>query len=154
MNRILCYHCLNLKVKCSTTTFLTINKIKYSICNHDILSYKMHRSLPTPLPFLFHSLIIFFKSLFVFDPTKHSHLIKPTGLLQQVVQPLCNSGPPRGTRNPAFTQVFRANHAQKLPKIHVHAKFTRSRFDTKLIYHAITQFFPFNSRFHALKYVL
>ena len=36
-------------------------------------------------------------------------------------------GPARGTRIPAFTQVFRTNHAQKLPEIHVHAKFTHSR---------------------------
>ena len=34
--------------------------------------------------------------------------------------------PQRGTRNPALTQVFRTNHAQKLPEIHVHAKFTQS----------------------------
>ena len=33
-------------------------------------------------------------------------------------------GLPRGTRDPAFTQVFSTNHAQKLPEIHVHAKFT------------------------------
>ena len=36
-NHPLHYHCLNLKVKCSTNTFLTINKIKYSKCNHVIM---------------------------------------------------------------------------------------------------------------------
>ena len=33
----------------------------------------------------------------------------------------------QGKRNPALTQVFCTNHAQKLPKIHFHAKFTQSR---------------------------
>ena len=33
-------------------------------------------------------------------------------------------GPPRRALNPAFIQLFRTNHAQKLPEIHVHAKFT------------------------------
>ena len=36
------YHCLILKVKCSTNTFLTIDKIKNSKCIHDIVSYKLH----------------------------------------------------------------------------------------------------------------
>ena len=36
-------------------------------------------------------------------------------------------GPLRMARNPTFTQVFFANHAQKLPEIQVHAKFTQSR---------------------------
>ena len=30
-------------------------------------------------------------------------------------------------QDPAFTQVFRTNHAQKLPEIHVHTKYTQSR---------------------------
>ena len=38
-----------------------------------------------------------------------------------------SQGPPRGTRNHAFTQVFQTNHAKKLPEIHVHAKFIQSR---------------------------
>ena len=40
----------------------------------------------------------------------------------------CGKWPsPSGIRNPTFTQVFRTNHAQKLPEIHVHAEFTQSR---------------------------
>ena len=39
---------------------------------------------------------------------------------------LSSSGPPRGTWNPTSMQVFRTNHAQKLPKIYVHAKFNQS----------------------------
>ena len=35
--------------------------------------------------------------------------------------------PLRGARNPAFTQVYRTNHAQKLLEIDAHAKFTQSR---------------------------
>ena len=38
----------------------------------------------------------------------------------------CLQGPPKGTRNPAFTQVLRTNHAKKLPEIYVHVKFIQS----------------------------
>ena len=46
---------------------------------------------------------------------------------QRCFVPLGKRGPPRGARNPAFTQIFCTNHAKKLHKIHVHAKFTQSR---------------------------
>ena len=56
LNHPLHHHCLHFKVKCSTNIFLTIDKIRachsvtitspdktqYSICIHDILSYKLH----------------------------------------------------------------------------------------------------------------
>ena len=35
--------------------------------------------------------------------------------------------PPRETRNPAFTQAFRTNHAQKFHEIYIYSKFTQSR---------------------------
>ena len=54
--------------------------------------------------------------------------------------------PSRGARNPAFTQVFRTNHAHKCLKYIITS-------DATLIYHAITQFSYPKSRFHALKYV-
>ena len=51
----------------------------------------------------------------------------PTRVTKEVKKTQSSGGPPRGTQNPAFTQAFRTKHAQKLPKIHVHAKFTQSR---------------------------
>ena len=48
-------------------------------------------------------------------------------LFSEVVNASLSQGPPRGTRNPAFTQDFRTNHAHELPEIHVHAKFIQSR---------------------------
>ena len=61
-------------------------------------------------------------------------------------------GPPGGHRSPAFTQVFCTSHAQKLPEIHVHAKFT-NHVGCQIDYSRNKAIFPSYSRFLALKYV-
>ena len=46
--------------------------------------------------------------------------------VSNVIFDMFYSNPPRGARNPAFTQIFCTNQAQKFPEIHVHAMFTQS----------------------------
>ena len=55
-------------------------------------------------------------------------------------------GAPRGTWNPAFTQIFHTNYTQRLQEIHAYAKFTQLRWMPDWTF---TQLFPSNSRFHA-----
>ena len=66
-------------------------------------------------------------------------------------------GLPRATRNPTFTQVFRTNHVQKLLEIHVHAKFTQSRWmpdwfftQSRNYFHPIHAFTLWNMSNHAI----
>ena len=69
----------------------------------------------------------------------------------------CDRGPPKGAWNHAFTQVFRTNHAQKLLEIHVHAKFTQSRWmpdwfftQSRNYFHLIHVFTLWNMSNHAI----
>ena len=58
---------------------------------------------------------------------KHRNTIHRNTLKRNMRQKICNKEMPPSKVNSAFTQVFRTNHAQKLPEIHVHVNFTQSR---------------------------
>ena len=79
------------------------------------------------------------------------------GVFNNTINLLLKWGPPRGAWNHAFTQVFRTNHAQKLLEIHVHAKFTQSRWmpdwfftQSRNYFHPIHVFTLWNMSNHAI----